>query len=118
MPGIKIGSRDCSPIEAGEDLKFRSQEKEISLTLSQVASSRRLQDVQSILKPSGLGISYLGSLKGLSSGQRSAVAVNYTACLTRLRASGPLVINERSNLPPPEARANTLSREIEFQSES
>lgn len=48
-------------------------------------------------------------LKGLSTGQRSVVAVNYTACLTRLRASGPLVINERSNLPPPEIRANTLS---------
>jgi len=42
-------------------------------------------------------------------GQRSAIAVNYTACPTRLRASGPLVINERSNLLPAKARANSLS---------
>lgn len=42
-------------------------------------------------------------------GQWSAIAVNYTACPTRLRALDPLVINERSNLLPAKARANSLS---------
>lgn len=49
------------------------------------------------------------TLRVCPSAQRSAIAVNYTACPTRLRASGPLVINERSNLLPTKARANSLS---------
>jgi len=51
----------------------------------------------------------LVTLRVCPPGQRSAIAVNYTACPTRLRASGPLVINERSNLVPAKARANSLS---------
>lgn len=60
-------------------------------------------------KPLSLPACTSVTLRVCPQGQRSAIAVNYTACPTRLRASGPLVINERSNLLPAKARANSLS---------